>query len=93
MSETIYSAAGLPVFVGGIAVPWSDGDQAVYRLVCNRPPFERRAQQAFDAGFADPEAPCPYRLPSSKAAEFFAGQTVARRLRAQVEVETGGARP
>jgi len=93
MSETIYSAAGLPVFVGGVAINWSDGDQAVYRRVCNRPPFEGRAQQAFDAGFADPEAPCPYRLPSSKAAEFFAGQTVARRLRAQVEVETGGARP
>ncbi|TPQ53056.1 hypothetical protein C2U72_00075 [Prosthecomicrobium hirschii] len=93
MSETIYSAAGLPVFVGGVAINWSIGETAGYLRMCNRPPFDGRPEQAFDAGFADPEVPCPYRLPSSRAAEFFAGQTVARRLRAQVEVETGGARP
>lgn len=93
MTETLLSAAGLPVFVGGKPVEWFLGDQAVYRRLCNRPPFETYPCPAFFLGFEDPDAPCPFRLPGAKAAQFFAGQTVARRFRDRVAAEDAGALP
>ena len=71
MSETIYFIEGRPVFP-------SFEQQASYRYLCRHPPFDGRSSPAFDAGFANPTAACPYRSSSFAAARFHAGQTVAR---------------